>query len=302
MFKKLNNLKLILILAVLVGIYFIAQYTGRKKKSKSLRTELVLIDTAKVSKINIGYDSLDIDLFKEGEDWKLKLKEKTVIADNASVLSTLNALMTIKPSRMVSRKKSKWNEYQVDSTGTRIRTFEGSDKTLDIVLGRLGVQDRNSYHTFVRLFEDDNVYVAENFMSLSVSSDPSSYRNQNLAIIQKDSILAISFIYPADSSVQLSNDRGVWSINGQLADSTAIATYLSDVNYIRSKEFYDENNTFINPILTVRYKFSNQDDISIEAYQSEGQWIFHSLENKDNYFKDTELLGKIFKGQSAFLK
>lgn len=303
MFKKINNLKLIILLAVFVGVYFIVDYTGGRKKSKSLRSELVQIDTSKVTSVKIEAKGEIVDLDKDGDNWKVALKNgKSATASLGSIKSALGALLTVKPSRMASRKESKWGEYQVDSTGTRVQVYEGGDKTLDIILGKFGVQGQNSYHTYVRLSEDKEVYIANNFMNFSVPSDASSYRNQQLTGQSLDSLTAITFNYPADSSVQLSNNAGVWAVNGQLADSASVASYISNMEYVNGKDFEDESESLTLPLLTARYSFANRDDITIEAYQKEGSWVFHSSENEESYFKDEQILDDIFKGQSTFLK
>ena len=304
MFKKFNNLTLIIALAALVGVYFIVQYTGGKKKSKSLRTELVQIDTAKVSKVTIEANGELVDIYQESGLWKLKLSDgKIVGGSDANIKSALGALLTVKPSRMASRKESKWTEYQVDdSTGTRVQVYEGSDKTLDIMLGRFGVQGQKSYHTFVRLFEDKEVYVANNFMNFSVPSDAASYRNQQLMRTDQDTLIAVTLNYPADSSLQLSNNAGLWFANGQLADSTAIIDYFSALDFVNSKAFEDDNENITIPVLTARYSFSNREDITIDAYQKNNEWVINSSENKEGYFKDAELMKSLFVGLSYFVK
>jgi hypothetical protein len=304
MFKKFNNLTLIIVLAALVGVYFIVQYTGGKKKSKSLRTELVQIDTAKVSKVTVEANGELVDIYQEAGVWKLKLSDgKIVGASDANIKSALGALLTVKPSRMASRKESKWTEYQVDdSTGTRVQVYEGSDKTLDIMLGRFGVQGQKSYHTFVRLFEDKEVYVANNFMNFSVPSDAASYRNQQLMRTDQDTLIAVTLNYPADSSVQLSNNGGLWFANGQLADSTAIIDYFSELDFVNSKAFEDDKENIAIPVLTARYSFSNREDITIDAYQKNNEWVINSSENKESYFKDTEIMKSLFVGLSYFVK
>lgn len=299
---KLSNIKLIGILVALVAIYGVIQLTGGKKKSKSLRSELVEIDTAKVTAINIESKAGLVELTKKGTDWELKLENgKVVPATQSSVSNTLGALLTIKPSRMATKNESNWKDYQVDSTGTRIKVIEGSETTLDMVIGRFGMQGQRNYHTFVRLFEDEEVYAANNFMSFSVSAEPASYRNKTLARIKKDSLVNINFSYPADSSVQLSKAGDQWMANGQQADSTNVAKYISGLNYVTGNTFVDDQSSLTVPVISATFQFSNGNDITIEGYQSDSTWVFHSSENDIGYFSDEALLSKVFKGMSEFL-
>lgn len=298
---KLSNIKLIGILAVLVAVYGIVQLTGGKKKSKSLRTELVEIDTAKVTAVTITSSAGEVQLNKEGADWKLKLESgKVVPATQSAVSNTLGALLTIKPSRMATKNESNWKDYQVDSTGTRVQVKEGNNTTLDLVIGRFGMQGQRAYHTFVRLFEDTEVYAANNFMSFSVSAEPASYRDQILARIKKDSLLSISFSYPSDSSLQLSKVGDQWNVNGQPADSTSVAKYISGLSYLSGNKFVDDQSGLAVPTVSATFQFTNADDIIIEGYKRDEDWVFHSSENEIGYFSDEPLFAKVFKGLSEF--
>ena len=202
---------------------------------------------------------------------------------------------------MATKNESNWKDYQVDSTGTRISVIEGSETTLDMVIGRFGMQDQRNYHTFVRLFEDKEVYAANNFMSFSVSAEPASYRNKTLARMKKDSLVNINFSYPADSSVQLSKAGDQWMANGQPADSTNVAKYISGLNYVTGNTFVDDQSSLTVPVISATFQFSNGNDITIEGYQSDNAWVFHSSENEIGYFSDEALLSKVFKGMSEFV-
>ena len=63
---KLSIKNLIIILAVLVLGFVVLQYTKRDNKSKVLKSELVSIDTAKVSKVEVIPTKGEVTLFKDG--------------------------------------------------------------------------------------------------------------------------------------------------------------------------------------------------------------------------------------------
>lgn len=298
--KKLSNVKLLGILAALCVIYFVVDFTGGKSKSKSLRTELVEIDTAQVTKISVtGQGDNQVQLDKVQGEWELTLPNgKKVVASPTAVDNALYALLSIKPSRMATKSEAKWKDYQVDSAGTRVKVYEGGDNTLDLVIGRFGMEGQRAYHTFVRLFEDKEVYVAKDFMGFSVSSDPSAYRDQVLARIKKDSVAAITFNYPADSSYKLERAGDAWLANGQAVDSTAVAKYLGGLGYINGKEFMDEEQELTVPIMSATVDMNNGQTILFDAYQKDDEWVFHSSDNELGYFKDEAILDKVFIGLS----
>ncbi|MEO9967126.1 MAG: DUF4340 domain-containing protein [Reichenbachiella sp.] len=298
--KRISNIKLIGILAILSALYFVIDFTGSRKRSKTLKSELVEIDTAKVSKILVESNTgSKVELEKIGGEWELALNDgKRVVASSSAVDNALYALLSIKPARMATRSKDKWKDYQVDSTGTRVRVFEGASTTLDLIIGRFGMEGQRAYHTFVRLFEDDEVYVAKDFMGFSVSSDPSAYRDQVLARIKKDSISNITFNYPADSSFRIERVGAQWQSNGSPLDSASVVKYLNGLNYISGKSFMDQASELASPVMSAAIDMNDGQTILFDAYQYEGQWVVHSTDNEEGYFTDENLIDKIFIGRS----
>lgn len=302
MLKKFSNTALIGVLVVLVGVYALIEFTGNKKRSSSLRSTLVEIDTAKVTGVKVFGKTDTVHLASEDGQWKVTIDGgKQVNASKPSVDNALIALLSIQPSRMASKSEAKWKDYQVDTAGTRVQVFEGNDKTLDIILGRFGMEGRNSYHTFVRLTDDKEVYAANNFMSFSVGTEPSSYRDQVLARIKKDSLTSVTLTYPSDSSVQMVSSGDYWMVNGQIADSANVAQYISKLAYLNSQAFVDDQSNLTVPTVTAAFSFSNAEDIVIEGYlRGEDDWVIHSAYNDEAYFADKDLFNKIFVGNKTF--
>ncbi|MEQ9427035.1 MAG: DUF4340 domain-containing protein [Cyclobacteriaceae bacterium] len=305
MLKGISNVKLLIILAGLVGVYLIIHFTGGKTQSKSFRSSLVEIDTAKVTKIEIAKEGKELKLEKVGDtNWNVTLESgKVVDAKATSIKSTLNNLTTLKPSRLASKDPAKWSDYQVDSTGTRVKIYEGSDKKLDIVLGKFDVQGQRSYHTFVRLAEDDEVYAADNFMSISFSADSENFREQTFIRTKRDSVMSISFNYP-DTAFALTRNNSGWAIDGVATDSTTAAQFVSGLGYSTSKGFVDNIETFGTPVLTMEVIQAGSDDITIQGYEVPGRenLVLNSSINEDSYFDDDALITKFLKGKSYFLK
>ena len=295
---KLTTKNLLLVLGVLVIVLAVTQMTKREGRSKSLKSELVSIDTAKVSKIEIITSEESLILSMEGE-WKVSLpdgSQKTAKA--SSVTSLVSSLNTIKPGRMAAKSRDKWKDYSVDSTGTRVKVFEENKISTDIVIGRFEVEGQQSFYTFVRLFEDDEVYVANDFMGMSIGKDAASYRENEVLRLQKDSLISISFNYP-DSAFKLTKGEE-WYLEDQQADSAAVADYLNELSFVSSREFYDQS-LEINPTHTVIYEFSSQQEIKLEVQYTEENTILKSSENPNELFADNSLEERLLKRRGEFL-
>ena len=295
---KLTTKNLLFILGALAIVFAVTQLTKRTGRSKLLKSELVSIDTAMVSKIEIITSEESVTLSRE-EEWKVALSDGSQkIAKESSVSSLLSSLNTIKPGRMAARSQDKWKDYSVDSTGTRVKVYEEGEISTDIVIGRFGVEGQQSFYTFVRLFEDDEVYVANDFMGVSVGKDAASYRENEVLRLQKDSLVSISFDYP-DTAFRLTKEEE-WYLDDQQADSALVAGYLSGLNFVNSSEFYDQSSE-INPTHTVIYEFSNQPEIRIEVQYLGLNAILKSSENLHELFADNSLEKKLLKGRNEFL-
>jgi hypothetical protein len=317
MLKNISSIKMIGVLAALVLIYFGVDFFSGKSRSKSFKTELVTIDTARVSKIIIDSRGERTELIKENNGWKVLIGAgKYAEAQRSNVKGTLNSLLTIKPSRIAAKDPAKWKEYQVDSAGTRVQVYEGGKTTLDLVIGRFGFNQQamqqqqmmggrggmQQFYSYVRPYNESEVYVAENFMGMSINTNANDYRNKKLISLATESIESIQFNYPADSAFSLSKIDSVWSIAGMVADSAAVADYLNDIRYINNSNFVDDvpPAALVSPTLSMKIKQAESADIELKAYQHPTyKWIIHSSENPMSYFADEQLIEKLFVGSKS---
>ncbi len=305
MMKKVTTLRLIILLGILLLIYAGTEYFSNTGRSKSLRDALVEIDTASVTRTQITKDGNTITLSKVTDGWEVSGSQNTYTAVPNRVKGVFSTLQTIKPGRVATRDPAKWKDFQVDTTGTRVEIFEDEDKTLDIVLGRFGMQGQQRFHTYVRLFEDNEVYVADNFMSFSISTDVSSYRNQVLVEFNRDSVESIHFIYPGDSSFQLVRSiDGQWLADAIPADSAETVRYISSISRLSSGKFDNETDPDMlgKPVYQAIVNIMNEDPADIRAWlRPDSTIVITSSQNMEGVFSDLSLKDKIFKSKYEFL-
>lgn len=323
MLKNISSIKLIGILSALILVYLGFEFFGGKSRSSSFKTEIVEIDTAKVSKVIIEANGEHLELIKENDAWKVSIGNgKYAEAQKSNIKSTINSLLTIKPARIAAKNPEKWKDYQVDSAGTRVQVFEGSKTTLDLVIGRFGFDQKAmqqaqqqqqmmggrggmpQFYTYVRLENESEVYVADNFMGMSINTDAGGFRNKEVLSLTTDDISEIQFNYPADSSFVLNKIDSVWSVFGSQADSAATATYLSDIRFLNNSNFVDDvpPSALVSPTVSMNIKQTGKADILVRAFQHPvHSWIVNSSANPASYFADEELVSKLFVGSSKLL-
>jgi len=283
--------RLLIVLVVLVGVFLVVKFTGNSGRSESFRSDLVDVDVDKVTKVEILSTQDTTLLEKQGDDWKVDGK---YVADEATVKAMIQNLENIQPSRLASRSEDSWKDFQVDDSGTRVIVHEGNDKTLDIVLGRFNVSGQRSYHSYVRLSDDKDVYVADNFMKMSISQGANAYRNDDVLRLEKDSVESIAFNYP-DSGFVLEQGMSGWEVAGALADSASVANYLQGLRYLNSRKFTDA--TQGSALYDVKFTLKDGSNASISAYSN---GAFTSSQNQE-YWEDEAVSEKVFKAKKNFL-
>jgi hypothetical protein len=289
------TIKLLVGLLVLSAIYGVIKLTSGSSRSKSFREVLVDIDTAKVTRIEIESGGAKTILKKESEGWIVGENGKR--ATSSSVKGLLTNLQTIEPSRLASRKEEAWSEFQVDSAGTRVKVYQGGDATLDLVIGKFGVEGQRAYFSYVRLSEDKDTYVANNFMSMGIGKSDTDYRNGQIIKLKKDSINSIDFNNSEGTFTLEKQANNQWVIGGVPADSASVAEFLNGLTFVSSKNFADAD--VINSSQQVIVHLAGSADVTLE---SDGASLIRSSQNEMEIFQDQQVYEKLFKSPTDFVK
>ena len=184
MFNKVSNKTLIIVFGALVIIAAIYMIIESSHGERSFKTDIVNIDTAKVTAISIyprATNHKEVKLYKEGKNWKVKLGNNlTANVPENKIQSLLKMLVEVKPTRVAAQDKSKWAEFKVDTAGTNVKIFEGGDNTLDLIVGKFSFQQPRQMNTFVRLNGEDEVYETQGFLDMAFNQKPDYFRNNAL--------------------------------------------------------------------------------------------------------------------------
>lgn len=301
---KASNKILLAVLIVLGAVYGIIVLTEGDSKSDLLKSELVSINPNKITSIKIDRNSGNAELKKENGIWKVKIdNEKWKVADSSQIQSTVSSIEKITPDRLVSRNREKRSEYQVDSTGTRLLIYEDDQKTLDIIIGKLGMSGQNQYHTFVRLADNDDIFSVNDFMSFSISADPNNYRNQQVIRFVRDSLREIVVNYSGIEKYSIEKTpNGYWSIDDMETDSTAVQEFITAVSYKTDNQFFDDVET---DELGVPHSevslILNNGEIFLKGFIQNGDTLIYSSFNPENIFRNGKYFNELFKPKSVFL-
>lgn len=307
MFNKLSAKTLISVFVILLIIVLIFVYMDSNHGEQTFKTNLVDIDTAKVTSIQI-YPEVNnhklVKIFKEGKEWKVLLpNNKTAVVPKEKVDGLFGQLNEVKANNLASTDKSKWKEFKVDSSGIEVQVYEGNDKTLDLIIGKFEYHKPNTMISFVRLQDENKIYGVNGFLNFVFNHDQNYFRDNRIINDYYSNWKTLTFTYPGDSSFVLEKNGKIWKINNSKTDSAATAKYLSSISNLANQNIVDDINK--NDLNKVKYhltiKSSAKGVIEISAYQNN---IIASSQNLETYFDGNKnnLLDKIFVKKNKFFK
>ncbi len=309
MLNNASNKTLGMIFTGLLIVALVIVLSDLGNGERTFRSELVDIDSSAVSKILIYPKKLNgapVELFKDGNNWKVKLSEnKSASVPQSKINQILKQLMEIKPDRLAGRGEENWAEFEVDSSATRIELYEGSDKTLDLVIGKFTFQQPRSMKTFVRLANDTDVYETEGFLSMTFNQDANYYRDDSVIQDDVNNWKSLSFSYPADSSYQLVKANNNWQLStGEEIDSAKTVAQLNRISNVRSPGFVDVDKDTL-PLPQYKLTIIKNDDSQIEVfgYKVDDKVIINSSQNSESFFDGSknDLFKKVFVGSKKFI-
>ncbi|MGA9293047.1 MAG: DUF4340 domain-containing protein [Ignavibacteriaceae bacterium] len=311
MFNKISSKALAVIFVVLLGLAAIYIYFDSSREERSFKRDIVNIDTSKVTSISIypkANNHKEIKIFKEGNNWEVQLTDNnTVPAENSKIINLITQLSGIKANSVAAQDESKWSEFKVDTSGTRVKVFEGNDNALDIIIGKFSYQQPRTMMTYVRVKGDKNVYETNGFLEFSVNQKPDYFRNNTIVSDDMSHWKRLTFTYPADSSFQLVKDTtNHWNINKLKIDSSKTAIFLRTLSHLTGSDFVDnpDQSLLSKAAYTLTIESSALGAVTISAYIDSTNFLIHSSQNPDAYFngKKNDLKGKIFVGNNYFAK
>ena len=314
MYRKFNNKKLLIIFVALLLVVILISIIDNTKGDRSFTKNLVDVDTADITKLEIGSlkDGKTITLEKSSGIWKVKKEGVLYNTDATRLAGVIDLLSKMQPSGVITDSKEKWADYNAtDSLGLRVKVFADKKKKADIIIGRFSAKKSNnpynrnpSFKTYIRPYKEKNVYVVDQLMLMSFTTDFNSYRDHNIVKVNPMDIRKISFEYPADSSFTLENINGVWNIDNMTADSAGVVNYLNSLRNVTHTTFVDNK-----PLGTPSFKMTVEGNniikpIVITSTLMDGKKIIQSSMNNDAFFdaESSDIFNRLFKGKGNFIQ
>lgn len=301
MFNKNSNKTLWIIFAILLVAVILIFSTESTKKERSFRKDLVSVDTSSVSSIVLYPKSKpgqQIKLLKDDEIWKVSSDEsgKNYIVPEYKIKNLLGEIIKIKPKRVAARSKSKWSEYEVDSAATRVVVNESGSEVLNLVIGKFSFQQPRSMSTFVRLYDETDVYEVDGFLEMTFNKDVNNLRDETVIKSDKEKWNKLSFNYNDSGSFELIKIDSKWTIDGNPTDSAKTVMALNTLQRVTSTDYidYSPNEMLSSQSSELIIELTDGESIQITGNKGDEKYVISSSLNKENYFDGNKIGEKIF--------
>lgn len=310
--KKFSNKFLLIALAILIGIFVLSRVFRSSRLESNIRKELVKLDTARVTEVKIkssATEGEELKLIKTGSIWKVVSGTKEAVTEPGVVSSMLGVAMNLNVQRLVSRKKEKWETFEVGENSTRVTIFDGDEKLADFRVGKFGFPQEQQQgngiqgmYTYVRLTNEDEVYTSEGFIASHFNRSFNQWRDKTFLKITQE-VSRIDFIYP-DSSFVLEKRDTIWYAGNVRALDSKVIQYLNKIKFRNISEFEDG---IVQPGGTpVQLQIAGTAGViaTAEAWpKNEDDWILSSSFQDGVYFsgKRSGVIKEIFPGKDWFV-
>jgi len=309
--KKLSNKVLIITLLVLVGIFVLSRIFRSPSLESNLRKNLVELDTAKITEVRIQpakEKGKELKLVRKGNQWKILGDTKEADAEGGTVESMLGVMKNLEAQRMVTRKKEKWETFEVGEAGSRVIVYAGADKLADFWVGKTGFNQSETgrlkgAYTYIRLTNENEVYSSAGFIGSHFNRTFNDWRNKTFLKVTREDVTKIQFNYP-DSSFVLEKRDSLWYVNESKANESRVTQYFSKIRFKNVSEFEEGFARQGNPLLTIQIDGAGGPVGTAQAWRkNEEDWVLASTFQDDVYFsgKTSGVIKEIFPGRSWFI-
>lgn len=300
--KKHTNRILLVVLFVLLSAFVLTKVFRSPRLESNLDTNLLRIDTGKVATIRLytaDREERAITFKRNNNAWTIQQQDKNVGVQRYQVNSLLQTLSDIRPERMVSRKKEKWDDYQVgDSSAFRMVAYNGEME--ELANWNIGKQSQGM--TYLRPGSAHEVYAVEGSLRTRLHKGFDEWRDKSFLRIDKSFINNIAFRYPSDSSFVLEKKDRAWMIGNEKADSAKVEDYLYQMQSKDLTSFADGFSPSGEPDVTVMFMSDSALHAEVKGWkQPGGKWVLSSGLQEGIYFRDSTFMKDLFAGRKAFL-
>lgn len=302
MFKRFSNQHLIITLGALLGLYLISFLLGGGRQ-RSFEENIVLLDTAKVSKLLITPSGdQPYAIRRNAGGWEVEVAGGYAPVEQTAFRGALAAIQKLEAKGLASKKEEQWGDFEVDESGLNLKIFEGNKEVANIYAGKTFYQ-QSGLMSYVRKEGDKETYFAAANLQATFSKKANDWRDKKLVIGEKDSWNMLTFSYPGDSSFQLIKaGQNIWMYSDSSAtNSSEVESFVRLLSFTKGIEFV-ESVPQGSPVMSLAVQTLSGTPFQLSAFENGagGYWVT-STANPGAVFDGEGLIEKIFPSPQRFV-
>lgn len=205
---------------VILAIIYLISSSGRTVQ-KSVDADILSVDSARVDVIMIiaGADTTNFVRGKDG--WMLDGYR----VDNSRFKRLFEELATLQADRFVSKNKTKYGKYGVDSSAAQIYLKNKLNKLLQGVF--VGNTSSSGNETFIRIKEGAKVYAVAKNLEQYKKINRGNYWDKQIIDFKPDDVFSIKM--EGDNNYLLEHKNMGWTYDAQLMDMEKGNTFVNKI-------------------------------------------------------------------------
>lgn len=241
-----NATKTLLVLfGGLLAVTVLVRWTQSPSASEAFQGPLLTVDSTSVAGLSVRTraPAPALQVTRRDTGWTVQPPNTsaTYAADVSTVENAISALLSLQPEAVVTRQEEKHARYGVDSTGTQVVVQNDTGESLrTVIVGRSQPGRRRSGPTtYVRIEGRPDVYAVSQFLSASVPTSASQWRDKQVWRLDRTRITQVDFEYPADSSFTIRRAAGGtdWVSRGDTLASGSVSSLLRPLSSLDAGGF-----------------------------------------------------------------
>lgn len=256
-------------------------FAGRR--GPLFETNLIALDLASITAVSIAGEGLpqqELLLKREGKTWIASQGNRSVKANSQAVKPIIDQLSGIESHHIVTKDFSRWNQFGVgQGQGIRVRVFDNEELLEDFLIGNFTALADSTGYTYLRLWEDEEVYAIEGNLGTVFNPGFDAFRSKALLYLDPAKIRKIAWEpKTADTAIIL-------------VQTPRLDSFLQEIRSLQGQKFADSFDPVKSAhLLEGRITFYATDwetPVEVSWFRDtleEQPFIFFSTHNPDNYF------------------